>query len=111
MTILNISSYPVHIRPLVKAISILGGISKFSAKLGFSRQFVYMLLKGKSKISIEKCLMIEELTLGIVGRKDLRPDVFDEKIKPSDRLDFSQKIEVCMTILRDLSDADKRGKK
>ena len=46
---------------------------QLAEKLGVTPEFVSMLVAGKRTGSIEKCILIEELTNGEVTVEDLRP--------------------------------------
>lgn len=50
-------------------------------KIGVSPEFVSMLAAGKRTGSIEKCILIEELTNGEVTVEDLRPNNSWDKMK------------------------------
>ena len=60
------------------AISVLGGLSEFSKKIGVRPPTAVEWVKGKRPVPIKRCVQIEKLTGGAVTRKDLRPDDYWE---------------------------------
>ena len=50
--------------------------SDLAKKLGVSQGLVHQWLSGKTRITAERCIEIEEVTGGLVNRQELRPDLF-----------------------------------
>lgn len=54
-----------------------GTAKKLAEAVGVPPSNVSMWKTGKQKPSPEKCKLIEKFTLGVVSRKELRPEIFD----------------------------------
>ncbi|MEC3764994.1 transcriptional regulator [Cupriavidus sp. SS-3] len=50
-----------------------GTAARLASGLGVSPSFLSQMAKGTAAISPERCVLIEQHTLGVVGRRDLRP--------------------------------------
>lgn len=50
----------------------------FAVKVGVTQGLVWQWLSGKTRITAERAKEIEAATEGLVTRRELRPDVFDE---------------------------------
>ncbi len=55
-----------------------GGAKNLADKLGISKSFLSQMASGVSAISPKRCVEIEAATNGMVTRKDLRPDDWNE---------------------------------
>lgn len=62
-------------------LSRRGGQTNMAKSLGVSRSQMSQMVSGHCPISNERCVVIENLTSGLVSRKDLKPDSW-EKIWP-----------------------------
>lgn len=47
---------------------------EFADLVGVSQGMVYQWVRGKTPVTPSKCVHIEQMTEGLVGRKDLRPN-------------------------------------
>lgn len=63
---------------LNEAISLLGGLSAFSKKIGVKPPTAHGWLNKDEEVPIKRCVQIEKLTNGAVTRKDLRPNDWHE---------------------------------
>ena len=54
-----------------------GGQTKFAEVIGVSQGLVWQWINGKTRITAERCLEIEQKTAGKLSRRDLRPDLFE----------------------------------
>lgn len=68
--------------PLARAIALLGGRSRFAARLGVSVVMVHKWATGKNQVTAERARQIEDATGGAVGRHELRPDLFGPPTAP-----------------------------
>ena len=66
--------------PFQKACDLVGA-ANLARKLGVSPQAIHGWKKSERPIPVDRCTQIEQITLGAVTRKDLRPDDW-EKIWP-----------------------------
>lgn len=62
-------------------LSRRGEQSRMAKVLGVSRSQMSQMVSGSCAISNERCVVIENLTSGLVSRKDLKPDEW-KKIWP-----------------------------
>lgn len=53
-----------------------GAASALAEKLEISLSYLSQLASGRSSLSAERCVAIEQATNGVVTRKDLRPNDF-----------------------------------
>ena len=51
---------------------------EFAARLGVSQGLVHQWVKGRTRITAERCIQIERVTGGAVTRHILRPDLFGD---------------------------------
>lgn len=58
-----------------------GGAAKLAKELGVSKSYLSQLASGAAPISPARCVEIEQLTNGVVTRKDMHPDDW-QKIWP-----------------------------
>lgn len=63
-----------HVVALSRAAEICGGITKLAIALGVGQSVVSNWKTRSTLIDAVYCVAIERLTLGEVGRKQLRPD-------------------------------------
>jgi DNA-binding transcriptional regulator YdaS (Cro superfamily) len=107
---LTTDNFPIHKRPLVKAILHFENISKFAKSVGATRQTVSgWLYNCKMGVPPRYCKKIEEITLGQITRKQLRPDVYgnSDHSEPSDK----EKLSLCISLLNDVSNNLKPSKR
>jgi len=64
-----------RMKPIERAISHAGGVTKLAEQLKVSPQAIYFWRDGKRGIPADKCPDIERSTGGIVTCEALRPDV------------------------------------
>ncbi len=70
---------------LKEAVEYCGGKPAYLArKMGVSWQAVKLWLTGRSIISAERAVIIEEITEGQVTREALRPDIFIRESKKNE---------------------------
>lgn len=50
-----------------------GTAARLAAELGVSPSYLSQMAKGTTAVSPERCVLIEQRTVGVVGRRDLRP--------------------------------------
>lgn len=62
-------------KPIERAISHAGGVTKLAERLKVSPQAIYFWRDGKRGIPADKCPDIERTTGGVVTCEALRPDV------------------------------------
>ena len=55
-----------------------GHAKELAKSLGVSKSFLSQMVSGVAAISPERCVQIESLTNGIVTRKDLKPNNWEE---------------------------------
>ncbi|NLN68613.1 MAG: helix-turn-helix domain-containing protein [Alcaligenaceae bacterium] len=60
--------------PIKSACDWFGGVSAFAKALGISPQLAHRWAIKQQAVPIIRCVEIEELTAGMVTRKQLRPD-------------------------------------
>lgn len=63
-----------EIKPLERAIEILGGQERLAEKLDVTTQAVYKW--RRSRVPAERVLAVEEAVAGAVTRHQLRPDIY-----------------------------------
>lgn len=61
-----------------KAISHFGNMSRMAAALGVKPPSVLDWRNKKRELPVKRCVQIEQITNGVVTRKDLRPDDWRE---------------------------------
>jgi DNA-binding transcriptional regulator YdaS (Cro superfamily) len=74
--------------PLDKAINHAGGVTALAEKLGVRQSVVsnWRTRGDDPRVPAERCIAIEQATLGEVTRYELRPDVFgDAPAKPAEQ--------------------------
>lgn len=52
--------------------------AEFAKRLEVTQGFVHQIIKGKSRITAERAIQIEQVTDGAITRAELRPDLFAE---------------------------------
>lgn len=67
------SKSPSDFLPVRTACDIVGGINAMARALDVAPSAVHGWATGKQKVPHLRCVQIEELTGGAVGRKQLRP--------------------------------------
>jgi len=100
--ILDINNFPKDKQPLVKAILKVGSIRKFASNLHISHQAVHAWIyrEGYQVAPPAKhCQAIEDMTFGYVTKRELRPDIFDERDKT--KLTKSEQIENAMIVIEE----------
>lgn len=60
--------------PIKSACDWFGGVTAFAKELGISPQLAHSWAIKRQAVPIIRCVEIEELTGGMVTRKQLRPD-------------------------------------
>ncbi|MCZ4330753.1 Cro/CI family transcriptional regulator [Castellaniella denitrificans] len=58
---------------LLKAVEVVGGVSRLAEMVGVSSSAPSM-WKARGRVPVEHCAAIERATGGVVTRRDLRPD-------------------------------------
>lgn len=61
---------------LLKAIEVMGGVTKLARAIGTGQNTVSNWLLEGRKVPAERCLPIERATGGLVTKEELRPDIF-----------------------------------
>lgn len=64
------------LKPLEKALEILGGQAQTAKILGIAQQTVSAWVNRHKRVSIKYAIPLEKLTEGKVNRHQLRPDVY-----------------------------------
>ena len=80
LTRLQVNLYHGHMNTksaLKKAVEVCGSQSELARRLGLRQGHVWHWLKV-GRVPPERCKPIESATGGLVSRRDLRPDVFDD---------------------------------
>ncbi|UEC03942.1 transcriptional regulator [Burkholderia vietnamiensis] len=69
----------------------------FAKQMGVSQGLVYQWLTGRRPVAVDRCVAIERSTGGAVGRRDLRPDdwqdIWPELADLSNRADASDDVQ------------------
>lgn len=53
-----------------------GGRAELARRLDISQSFLYQVARGLRQMPVDRVLAVERATGGVVGRHDLRPDIY-----------------------------------
>jgi transcriptional regulator with XRE-family HTH domain len=82
-------------------------VKKFAADLEISTSYLYQLLRGERKPSLQLAHKIEKYTSGEISVKDLLSEILQRKYVPSRELDLQKELENQEKRLEDLETSDK----